>query len=234
VSDVRRQGLTLLEVLAAFLIFSLVFTVLVGSSQTAVHSQGLSVRRLAANELAESTLADLEIAMARHELPTIEEEEFQLEEFTVRVREEFLAGEAAAIDPGDPAALAALASGTDVLGLLQAQLPDVAQYLKRYEVEVEWMEANQIQTVARTTFAFDWPSAQADATGLLGAAAAANDATRDDEDGDQESDSDSADDASQKDRARKSGGDQNAPAKKPEGISQEDWERYLRLPGVSP
>ena len=42
----RNQGLTLLEVLAAFLIFSMVFTVLVGSSQTAVRSQGLSVRRL--------------------------------------------------------------------------------------------------------------------------------------------------------------------------------------------
>jgi len=42
-------GLTLLEVLAAFLIFAMVFTVLVGTSQTAVHSQGLAARRLEAN-----------------------------------------------------------------------------------------------------------------------------------------------------------------------------------------
>ena len=90
----RNQGLTLLEVLAAFLIFSMVFTVLVGSSQTAVRSQGLSVRRLEAHEIAETALADLEIAMARHELPSIEEqEETERDDFVVRVREATLISE---------------------------------------------------------------------------------------------------------------------------------------------
>ena len=58
----RAHGLTLLEVLAATLIFALVMTVLVGTSSTAVHRSGLSARRLEANLVADavvvSTLVD--------------------------------------------------------------------------------------------------------------------------------------------------------------------------------
>jgi hypothetical protein len=187
----HQQGLTLLEVLAAFLIFSLVFTVLVGSSQTGVHSQGLSSRRLAANEIAESLLADLEIPMARHELPVIDATEYQQDDFTIRVGEAALSANSAAPGAAPVATELDPLAGTDLIGLLDTQLPDVAKYVKRYEIEVEWLEANELQKVTRTTFAFDWPSAQADPTGVFGAAAAGAAGLDGGEAGSDEEDSDS-------------------------------------------
>lgn len=158
-SRCRQQGLTLLEVLAAFLIFSLVFTVLIGTSQSAVRSQGLSMRSLAANEMADLVLADIEIPMNRRELPVIEENEYAIDDFTVRIREESFADPAAAGAAGaDP--FAVMSGGLDAISLIQGQMPAVAPFLRRYDIEVEWIEANAPRTVGRTTFAFDWEAAQ--------------------------------------------------------------------------
>jgi hypothetical protein len=43
--------------------------------------------------------------------------------------------------------------------LLGASLPEVAQFLLQYDVEVSWLEQDALQSVHRTTFAFDWESA---------------------------------------------------------------------------
>ena len=170
--SVRKQGLTLLEVLAAFLIFSMVFTVLVGSSQTGVRSQGLSVRRLQAHEIAESALAELEIAMARRELPSIEEEERELDEFIIRVREMSFRSEQES-SPASTNSDSLSASGSaDILSQLAAQLPEVGKYLMRYEVEVEWTEASRPEKITRTTFAFDWPEFEVENASLFAAGGA--------------------------------------------------------------
>jgi hypothetical protein len=175
-SNTRQQGLTLLEVLAAFLIFSMVFTVLVGSSQSGVQSQGLSTRLLAANEVADLVVADLEIPMAQYELPVIEANEYPLEDFTIRIEERSFIGDEAATGPGAEA----MGAMGDVASLLATQLPDVGKYLVRYDVQVEWLEGNAPRTVERTTFAFDWPAAQLDESGIFGGGEAGSDPARDD------------------------------------------------------
>lgn len=206
-TSTRQAGLTLLEVLAAFMIFSLVFTVLVGSSQSAVQNQGSAMRRLAANEVADGVLADLEIPMAQHELPVVEASEYVLEEFSVRITEQgFLPG-----GGGPPAAAAnpaqLMAGGLDLASLLATQLPDVGKYLKRYDVEVAWVEGATERSVQRTTFGFDWTAARADATGIFGAAAAANarDAASSTGDTDPQSDEGANEGEGARDRSRTSG-----------------------------
>jgi len=186
----RQQGLTLLEVLAAFLIFSMVFTILVGSSQSGVRSQGISTRLLAAAEVADLVVADLEIPMAKHELPIIEANEYPLEDFTVRIQERSFLGDDAA--PGAaPGATDIMAMG-DVASLLESQLPDVGKYLVRYDVEVEWLEGNEPRSVERTTFAFDWAAAQVDTSGIFGGGGAGSDPTRGDRDDADDADPDSS------------------------------------------
>lgn len=161
----HTAGLTLLEVLAAFLIFSLVFTVLVGSSQNAVRTQGLSLRRLEAKEIADSVMTDLEIAMARRALPVVEEE-IEREPFTVRVRESSFIPEPG---PGMPApdAREGLAAASDITAVLAAEMPAIAPYLRRYDIEVEWSEGPRLEKLTRTTFAFDWAGAAEELAKLL-------------------------------------------------------------------
>jgi hypothetical protein len=209
-NNARQQGLTLLEVLAAFLIFSMVFTVLVGSSQSGVQSQGVSTRLLAANEVADLVVADLEIPMARHELPVIEENEYPLEDFVVRIEERSFLGDDAETGPGGEGIVAM----GDVANLLASQLPDVGKYLIRYDIEVEWIEGNEPRTVERTTFAFDWPAAQVDASGIFGGAAAGADPTREGQsDADEAEAESSADDprgtGDSRSRSREGSGDKD-------------------------
>ena len=68
----RELGLSLLEVLAAAMIFAMVMTVLISTSSTAVYHIGASVRRLEASMLADRILADLEIEMKQGIAPEAE------------------------------------------------------------------------------------------------------------------------------------------------------------------
>jgi type II secretory pathway pseudopilin PulG len=214
---IRKQGLTLLEVLAAFLIFSMVFTVLVGSSQTAVRSQGLSVRRLAAYEIAQSALADLEIAMARHDLPSVDEDESESDGFVVRVHEATLMSEDSQNQPSASPDLDL--GGTDLVSQMAAQLPEIGKFLMRYDVEVEWTEASRPETITTTTFAFDWTGAREEFPELFAAGGSDPDGSRGSRDGDSSDDRDSRsdedgresrDDRQRRDDQRDSGsGDKN-------------------------
>lgn len=164
-----RAGLTLLEVLAAVLIFSMVMTVLIGTSTNAVHHVGVSSRRLEADLFADNLLSDLEIQIKQGTAPAIEDGEFTNEPFSIRMTMTEIVSD----DPNAPSApgefatgVAANASG-DIVSLLRSSLPEVAGHLKQYDIEVSWLEQNVPQSITRTTFAFDWEAAQVELAALV-------------------------------------------------------------------
>jgi hypothetical protein len=159
----RRQelGLTLLEVLAAAMIFSMVMTVLIGTSSTAVHNIGVSARRLEANMLANEILTDLEIQMKQGIAPEVVENESTRDQFAIRVFRTDLVQNPEA----DPAGSTNAASSFALM--LGPDLPEVAKHLKQYDIEVSWIEQNGPQTVSRTTFAFDWQTAATEFSDLF-------------------------------------------------------------------
>lgn len=163
-SERRQRGLTLLEVLAATMIFATVMTVLISSSSMSVRRSGISARRLEANLIAESALADLEIEMKRRQAPEIEEEERTQDDFTIRIQRVDLGGDEAAATSTASLSVA----GADPVELIGAQLPEVAKHLKRYDIEVSWIGgAGVADKVTRTTFAFDWQAASVEYAALF-------------------------------------------------------------------
>lgn len=170
-----RRGLTLLEVLAATMIFAMVMTVLISSSSMSVRRSGLSARRLEANLIADSVLADLEIEMKNRRAPEIDDEERTQDDFAIRVQRIDLAGDdAAPAAAQDPLALSA--GGSDPTALLAAELPEVAKHLKRYDIEVSWLGNTGVaDKVTRTTFAFDWQAASTEFSALFEAGELADD-----------------------------------------------------------
>jgi len=157
-----EAGLTLLEVLAAVMIFAMVMTVVIGTSTSAVHHVGLSSRKLEADLFADNLLADLEIQINQGVTPVIDENEFTQDQFSVHITQTQIFPE----DPGRAAGPAsglagiAAAAGGDVLSTLGTALPEVAGHLMQYDIEVSWLEQNGPQSVTRTTFAFDWQAAE--------------------------------------------------------------------------
>jgi len=144
-------GLTLLEILAATLIFSMVMTVLISTSSTAVHHVGLSSRRLEASFVADEIIADLEIQMKQGIAPLVDDDASTRDQFQIRIVRSDLVDEVAAA--------ATTEGGLDVVSLLGAELPEVAKHLKQYDIEVSWIEQNGPESVNRTTFAYDWQMA---------------------------------------------------------------------------
>lgn len=183
----RRRGLTLLEVLAATMIFSLVMTALIGTSTSGVRRAGEAARRLEASELADAVVADLEIQMRQGVAPQVEREEWQSEDevYTVRVQnrtiQEALEApttsleEQAAVEAGTAPTEAFPASGQTRIGgagggiaaMLAAELPEVTKHLRQYDVEVAWQGSNGPQSITRTTFAFDWQTAKVELADLF-------------------------------------------------------------------
>lgn len=210
-----HDGLTLLEVLAATLIFALVMSVLVGASQMGVQRAGDAARRLEASQLADAIVADLEIQMRAGIAPTLEQEEWTSddERFRIRVLDRSLQqalAESDTLDDGGPAATPAPGAGTGAtriggagsgIGtLLAGELPEVARHLHQYDVEVGWDESSGPVWITRTTFAFDWQAAKLEFADLFGAGgagddegAAAEDASGGDEQGDEGTGQDAGD-----------------------------------------
>lgn len=205
----RERGLTLLEVLAATMIFALVMTVLIGTSTTAVHRAGRSARRLEANYVADAVVADLEIQMRKRIAPVVDRTEWTVagatedEKYVIRLQnrtiQEALAAPAqtvadqVAADAGNPAP-GLPASGVTRIGgaggigtLLAGELPEVAKHLRQYDIEVVWEAAEGPESITRTTFAFDWQAAEVEFSALFeaaGGAAAGEDAGQEDGDPD--------------------------------------------------
>lgn len=186
----HERGLTLLEVLAATMIFSLVMTTLIGTSTSGVRRAGESARRLEASELADAVVADLEIQMRKRVAPPVERDEWQSEDqvYTIRVQnrtvEEALSApttsleEQAAAEAGTaPTEERPLGGRTRIGGaeggiaaVLAAELPEVTKYLRQYDVEVAWEGSRGPQSITRTTFAFDWKTAKTELSDLFGEA----------------------------------------------------------------
>lgn len=186
----RRDGLTLLEVLAATLIFSLVMTALIGTSSSGVHRVGQSLRRLEADQVADAVVADLEIQMRKRIAPVIErtewktEAEYEEDAYTIRVLNrtvqealaapattvaEEAAGAAPVGESSGPGATR-IGGGSGIGAMLATELPEVAKHLRQYDVEVVWNGPGGPESVTRTTFAFDWQAAQVEYEALFAAA----------------------------------------------------------------
>jgi Tfp pilus assembly protein PilV len=199
-------GLTLLEVLAATLIFSLVMSVLVGSSQMGVQRAGDSARRLEASQLADAIVADLEIQMRDGIAPPLEREEWTSEDERYRIRAvdrslQQALSESSSSASSDAAAAGPSAAGTTRIGggggigaLLAAELPEAAKHLHQYDIEIGWDGPSGPESLTRTTFAFDWQAAQVEFADLFAAAGAGGGSGSEDEDG-STSPGDDADDA---------------------------------------
>lgn len=203
-SAAQQSGLTLLEVLAATLIFALVMTTLIGTSSSGVHRVGQALRRLEADQVADAVVADLEIQMRKRIAPVIERSEWKTEAeseeeaYTIRVLNRTLqealaapaatvAEEAAGIAPvvessGPGSTRIGGASG--IGAMLAAELPEVAKHLRQYDVEVIWNGPGGPESVTRTTFAFDWEAAQTEYAELFAAAGGGDAGAGDDEDED--------------------------------------------------
>lgn len=166
-----RAGLTLLEVLAATMIFVMVMTVLVGTSTTAVHRSGTASKRLEANLVADAFLADLEIQMKQRIAPTIEQTESIREDFTIQVKRATLLGEGTDGPGLGDAGFGDEDSGSgarEIAGLLEGDLPEVVKHLYQYDIDVSWIDSSGVQSVTRTTFAFDWQGAALEFSDLFG------------------------------------------------------------------
>ena len=161
-----RQGFTLLEVLAAAMIFAAVVTVLIGSSSETIHRAQISRNRLEASELADREMALLEaILVQQGALP--EDKEDLDEEFLVRVWSEpaleNLGGGSTRSEISGDAVQALATGGQGAVGigaLIAAQVPGIDAFLRRYEIRVEWTDGAVVDSVRRTTFAFDWQGAR--------------------------------------------------------------------------
>ena len=182
----RSDGFTLLEVLAAAMIFSVVVTVLVGSSSETVHRARISANRLEASQIADREIAILESLLSNRLTPP-EDKEDTWEDFGVTVSSE-PALEADLASPnalGDP--LSQFSDATDGIGALGALLsvnaPGIEGFLLRYEIVVEWEEGSVTQRLRRTTFAFDWEGARRELPDLF----TSGDAGEDSDDGSSQS-----------------------------------------------
>jgi prepilin-type N-terminal cleavage/methylation domain-containing protein len=166
---VSARGFTLLEVLAATLIFAMVMVVLIGASTELVQRVILSTHRLEASALADRELAKLESVLQARLTPPEDYEE-TVDDFVVRVWSEpaldDLGGSGAGGAPTEGSLLTLSSgglagSGAAALGPLVGSLaPGIEPFLLRYEIRVEWIEGVQPGSVGRTTYAFDWAGAQ--------------------------------------------------------------------------
>jgi hypothetical protein len=151
-------GLSLLEVLAAAMIFAMVMTVLISTSSTAVFHIGASVRRLEASMLADRILADLEIEMKQGIAPE-PTDEFEQDPYTIRIGRIDLTQDIGAHDPNNGESI--------IVSTFGAELPEVLNHLRRYDIEVSWMEQSGPQSVTRISFAFDWQNARTEFSTLF-------------------------------------------------------------------
>lgn len=159
-------GFTLLEVLAATLIFAMVVTVLIGSSGEAIHRIGLTTTRLEASELADRELALLE-ALLNNQQPLPEDKEEERDDFLIRVVSRPALED---LDEGASAGnstLLALGGGSGgsapggLSAILNLHAPGIDAFLLRYDITVEWIGDVRSDQVRRTTYAFDWDAARA-------------------------------------------------------------------------
>ncbi|HIF91998.1 MAG TPA: prepilin-type N-terminal cleavage/methylation domain-containing protein [Myxococcales bacterium] len=170
----NERGLTLLEVLAAVMIFAMVMTVLISTSTNAVHHVGQSARRLDADLVADTLLSDLEIQIRQGLAPGVEDGEFTQDQYTIRLAMTDLIPSDSISGSGAASGAASEVFAGDALSSIGGALPEVAAYLRQYDIEVSWLTQSGPQSVLRTTFAYDWPAAQIELASLIETASSAS------------------------------------------------------------
>ncbi|MGH0034841.1 MAG: type IV pilus modification PilV family protein [Myxococcota bacterium] len=155
----QRAGFTLLEVLAAILIFMLTFTAFAGQFNGLLRGQGESSRRIRAALIADEELVALESQLAVGQTPVVDEQEKDQEEFRITVTvEPWLPPLQLEPAPGTPGA----ESDDDAPPSLLAPTPENPDgVLRRLHVRVEWDEGIDTYAATRTTFALDREAANA-------------------------------------------------------------------------
>lgn len=146
-------GFTLLEVLAAVVVFALVYTVVARVAMQGLQTEGDASRRLRASFLADRTLSDLEIALAGGAAPEVGETETMEEDYTVVVE----------VAPFDVAGILQEVAGVEPqpavpissLELLSPSVRGRQPTLLSIAVRVSWLEGLSEREVTRSGFAFD-------------------------------------------------------------------------------
>jgi type II secretory pathway pseudopilin PulG len=152
-----RGAFTLFEVLAAVLIFGLVYTVLAEVAIKSVYAEGDTHRRLTASLIADRVLFEHETQLDQGVAPEFGETE--VEEDIYRIRTSVTPFDGSVLLPptegpnptGEPAAAAP--------SLLAANDPSGAAMLFTLAVEVSWTDGLSERSLRRTTYGLDWESA---------------------------------------------------------------------------
>lgn len=165
----ERGGFTLLEVLAAVAILGIWYVILAAVGIQGLRSQGETYRRLEASFLADEVISNIEAGLTQGSAPPEGVEEYEREDFTVRIEVEPYTLEVPALE-GVPTRssssigieLPALPS-TDLLGGGDLSGPGP---LRRIRIEISWPEGNHERSIVRNTFAFDLDSVQSELEAL--------------------------------------------------------------------
>jgi hypothetical protein len=152
-----RGAFTLFEVLAAVLIFGLVYTVLAEVAIKSVYAEGDTHRRLTASLIADRVLLEHEAQLDQGVAPEFGQTE--LEEDIYRIR--------TSVTPFDGSILLPPTEGPNPAGgpaaaapsLLAANDPSGAAMIFTLAVEVSWTDGLSERSLRRTTYGLDWESA---------------------------------------------------------------------------
>jgi prepilin-type N-terminal cleavage/methylation domain-containing protein len=152
-----HAGFTLLEVLAAFLIFAVLFTVLAGTASQAFRSEGTNRRRLEASLLADEKLAEL-----LESTPKIGEESEEEDIFFISTSVSPLDADMLGIDltPERDDRRDSRGSRDDdtPTSILAPKGPQEESPLLRIDLLIEWEEGEHRLAVRRSTIALDLSS----------------------------------------------------------------------------
>ena len=155
-ADRSSRGFTLLEVLAAFLIFAVLFTQLAGAAAEAMRKEGENRRRLEASLLADAVFAEIEQSLRAGVVPPIGENVREEDIFTFTTTVAPLTLDSLGLDlelldisPDSPGSSAA--APFSLLAPEQGQDPP----LRQIDLKVTWEEGTREIEVRRTTFALD-------------------------------------------------------------------------------
>jgi type II secretory pathway pseudopilin PulG len=152
-----RGAFTLFEVLAAVLIFGLVYTVLAEVAIKSVYAEGDTHRRLTASLIADRVLFEHETQLDQGVAPEFGETEVEEDIYRIRT----------SVTPFDGSVLLPPTEGPNPTGepataapsLLAANDPSGAGMLLTLAVEVSWTDGLSERSLRRTTYGLDWESA---------------------------------------------------------------------------
>ncbi|UCE86243.1 MAG: prepilin-type N-terminal cleavage/methylation domain-containing protein [Deltaproteobacteria bacterium] len=152
-----RRGFTLFEVLAAVLIFGLVYTVLAEVAIKSVYAEGDTDRRLTASLIADRALLEQETQLDEGIAPELGETE--IEEGIYRIRTSVTPFDGSVFQVAPRETVAAGAPAAPAPSLLAAASSSGAPLLLTLDVEVSWTDGLFDRSLRRTTYGVNWEAA---------------------------------------------------------------------------